>query len=386
MGARTGRIVLTLALLTVGSATFAAGADAGTPSKPLCFKVGTDVRAPYNGATNNGTCPAGFQLIDIAVGTAGPASQPACIKPSTDVRAPYNGTCPAGFQLVQLTLAPNDGVPVCVKPSTDFRSPYNNGTCPAGFAKRWLAKTASNGFLPTLSINDAQGDQHNGATPVNAVFTVTLSAPSAATVTVDYTTVPGTATECPSRGCDYDDATGTLTFVPGDTTETITVTVNDSSYPACEGTLTFVANLSNPVNATILDGQGQGTIVDSDDCSRLSINDATVGNTFNGGADVNAVFTVTLSTASAATVTVNYTTVPGTATECPATGCDYDDATGTLTFVPGDTTETITVTVHGTGAACQNVFGETFFVNLSNPVNAAIQDGQGQGNIVDQAC
>jgi hypothetical protein len=71
---------------------------------------------------------------------------------------------------------------------------------------------------------------------------VTLSAPSAVPVTVDLATVAGTAVE----GNDYNAQSGTLT---------------------CEGTLSFVVNLSNPTNATIADGQGQGTILDSLDCT-----------------------------------------------------------------------------------------------------------------------
>ena len=45
-----------------------------------------------------------------------------------------------------------------------------------------------------------------------------------------------------------------------------------------------------------------------------------------------AIFTVTLSKASTQTVTVNYTTLDGSATA----GSDYVAQSGTLTFAPGD--------------------------------------------------
>jgi hypothetical protein len=53
------------------------------------------------------------------------------------------------------------------------------------------------------------------------VFTVTLSVPFAAAVTVNYSTANGTAT----AGEDYTAASGTLTFGPGETSKTITIRV-----------------------------------------------------------------------------------------------------------------------------------------------------------------
>ena len=88
---------------------------------------------------------------------------------------------------------------------------------------------------------------------------MTLSASSTQTVTVTYATANGTAT----AGSDYTAIPATtLTFTPGQTSRTVTVTVlGDTVF---EGNETFFVNLTNPVNATIADSQGQGTIVDDD--------------------------------------------------------------------------------------------------------------------------
>jgi hypothetical protein len=106
----------------------------------------------------------------------------------------------------------------------------------------------------------------------------------------------------------------------------------------------------------------------------LQIGNATVTEG-NAGA-VAATFTVTLSAASTQPVTVAYATGNDTAT----VGSDYTSTSGTLTFATGQTSETITVLVNGDRLAEPN---ETFVVNLSNPSNATIADGQGVGTIVD---
>jgi hypothetical protein len=266
---RLVRALVAVAVAATGMfALSAAPADAigGTPVG-VCIKPSTDWRVPYA----NGSCPSGFALVHIPSGTVS-EGEPACFKVETDVRAPYNqgaqaGTCPSGETLK--LLYPGSDVLVCVKPSTDFRAPYNQGaqagTCPSGSRNVWLDTVEGGAALPTLSINDAIGDQFStdANASINAAFTVTLSAPSAVPVTVDLATVAGTAVE----GNDYNAQSGTLTFAPGVTEQPVAVHVNDSSPFGCEGTLSFVVNLSNPTNATIADGQGQGTILDSLDCT-----------------------------------------------------------------------------------------------------------------------
>jgi hypothetical protein len=106
----------------------------------------------------------------------------------------------------------------------------------------------------------------------------------------------------------------------------------------------------------------------------LSIGDVTVTQSNSG--TTSAVFTVSLSMASTQSITVNYATADGTGT----TGGDYQAASGTLTFNPGETSKTITVLVNGDAAFDPT---ETFFVNLSNAGNTAIAKSQGTGTIVN---
>ena len=309
-----------------------------------------------------------------------------------------------------------------------------------------------------LSVNDVTVTEGDTGT-VNANFTVTLSLSALDAVTVQYQTADGSATS----GSDYDSASGTLTFLPGETTKSVTVVVNGDT--ACEPSETFLIQLSGATGeATIGDGQGQGTITNDETgciltcpatvrpgdsftatvfagnsatdwvalfaqgaqntplpsnwryvplprpnmqsfmapttvgsyelrlfandtytligkCTfqvvaspALKINDVTV-NEGNAGT-TNANFTVTLSPTSSVTVTVNWQTANGTATE-PS---DYSMGSGSLTFGPGESTKTVTVMVNADTVSEPN---ETFLVSLSGASGAPISDSQGQGTIVD---
>jgi hypothetical protein len=111
---------------------------------------------------------------------------------------------------------------------------------------------------PSLSINDVTLAEGNSGT-TSLVFTVTLSATSSLTVNVDYAAANGSATVADN---DYQANTSTLTFNPGDLTKTVTVLVNgDQKFELDE---TVLVNLSNPLNATISDSQGVGTILNDD--------------------------------------------------------------------------------------------------------------------------
>jgi hypothetical protein len=111
--------------------------------------------------------------------------------------------------------------------------------------------------LPTLSIDNVSIVEGNSGTK-NAVFTVTRSGTATTAISVTYTTADGTAT----AGIDFTSITGLLTFAVNETTKTISIPIlGDTNI---EGNEIFFINLSNPINATIADAQGQGTIENDD--------------------------------------------------------------------------------------------------------------------------
>ncbi len=112
----------------------------------------------------------------------------------------------------------------------------------------------------SLVINDVTVVEGDTGT-VAAVFTVSLTVPSDSIVTVDFATSGGTATS----GTDFVPTSGTLTFLPGVTSQTVTVqTIGDLIAESDE---TYLVNLTNATNATITDTRGLGTIGDTDGTS-----------------------------------------------------------------------------------------------------------------------
>ncbi|MAT98824.1 MAG: hypothetical protein CL608_16900 [Anaerolineaceae bacterium] len=219
--------------------------------------------------------------------------------------------------------------------------------------------------LTITDISVTEGD--SGTT--DAEFTVTLSPASSQSVTVDYATNEGTA----AANNDYNTIGGQLTFDPGETTQTITVTVNSDTDD--EPDEIFTVTLSNAGNADIIDGEATGTIIDDDGLSSLTITDQSVDEGDNG--TTIAIFIVSLSPATGDTVTVDYQTANGTA----SAGSDYLSANGQLMFDPNETSQTIAVTVNGDDT--DEGTAETFVVNLSAATNANIVDNQATGTITD---
>ncbi|MBI5388234.1 MAG: M36 family metallopeptidase [Verrucomicrobia bacterium] len=113
-------------------------------------------------------------------------------------------------------------------------------------------------ITPYLTIDDVtvvEGD--DGLT--NALFTVTLSAPSGKTSSVGWATRDGSAT----AGLDYLPSSGRLVFAPGVTNLTVTVPVLANTL--YQTNRTYFVDLTVPVNAFLNRGLGTGTILDDDD-------------------------------------------------------------------------------------------------------------------------
>ncbi|MGI0486316.1 Calx-beta domain-containing protein [Pantanalinema rosaneae CENA516] len=213
-------------------------------------------------------------------------------------------------------------------------------------------------------INDVfNGEGNSGTTAFT--FTVTRTNPTGS-ASVDYTTALA-ASNPATPGVDFVATSGTLNFLPGETSKTITVLVNgDTTFEPDEY---FNVILSNPIGDTIGRSTGLGGILNDDAAPPTVSILPTPGISLpEGNSGTTAfTFTVALSTSPTQPVTVNYSTNDGTATLLDN---DYQDNDGTLTFLPGGPlTQTVTVLVNGD---TQLEPTETFTVSLNSATNALI--------------
>jgi Calx-beta domain len=227
-----------------------------------------------------------------------------------------------------------------------------------------LAAASAAADAPSLAVSDALVTEGDSGTK-NALFTVSLSAASAGPVTVDYATAEGSA-KAPG---DYTATTGTLTFAAGELSKQVAVSVVGDTLDELHET--YSLDLSNPVGATLGDARGAGTILDNDPQVSLSVDDVSAP---EGGQ--SATFTLSLSRESGKIVTVDYATVDGTA----AAPSDYASRSGTIIFMAGETSKTVSVALVQDAVVEPD---ETFTLALSRAVNATLSDGQGVATIVD---
>lgn len=207
---------------------------------------------------------------------------------------------------------------------------------------------ADNDSPPSFAISNA-GVTEGGS----AVMTVTKSGATALNLSVTYATANGSAI---APG-DYTAAAGTLTFLPGETSKSISIaTIDDAIYELAE---TFSVNLSGASGgASISTATGTATITENDVMPSLSVSNVSVME----GASANV--TVVKSGATGVNASVAYATSPGTA----GTGA-YTSTSGTLTFLPGETSKTIRIpTTNNVIFSASKMFNLT----LSAPSNAAI--------------
>jgi glucose/arabinose dehydrogenase/sugar lactone lactonase YvrE len=163
------------------------------------------------------------------------------------------------------------------------------------------------------------------------IFEVELS-PSPNAVSVRYRTVGSSQTHEPQEGV--------LEFLPGETLRYVGVSIRDDVLDELPDTVSLA--LTDADGAVIADGLGTVVVEDDDPGPPLLVEGCTVS---EGTAP--CVFTVTLSAASQNALTFHYMTVDGDA----VAGADYQGTSGTVTFEPGETRQTLAVPVLNDGDA-----------------------------------
>lgn len=243
--------------------------------------------------------------------------------------------------------------------------------------------------LPTLVMNDASVFEGNSGTkilslPVNFVGT-------------QNTTVTGVASAIPMTGVGFSPATGgsactgsvdfvsfsnvPFTIPPNTPNGTLSVNITICGNTVIEPNEHIFVSLTGVSGATCLEGtcDGIATILDDDGPVTISINNISVSEPVLRGAARTASFTVTLNHPSLLETRVNFATRDGTATASSFLP-DYQSRSGALIIPAGTLTGAIEMSILGDQITEPN---QTFFVDLSNPVNATLTDSVGQATIRD---
>lgn len=193
---------------------------------------------------------------------------------------------------------------------------------------------------------------HVNAAPVGTTTAATASVTgSGATVNVTVSAISGSATPTGSVTVSNGAAQlGSATLSGGKAAITIA--------PLPPGTYTLTVAYTPTGNFTASSTTASVTFV-------APVIAASNTSSSEGNATTTIQVPVTLSTAMSQSVTVNYSTSDGTA----SAGSDYNAATGTVTFAPGQTSRSIPITILGDTQPEQD---ESFTVNFSNPSGAAL--------------
>ena len=237
---------------------------------------------------------------------------------------------------------------------------------------------------PALIVTNQSRLERNGSLP----FRITSAPPMCSGGLVQYRMIPATATThtyshtyCGTGTTHADwDWTSTATdwtsgFASG--TRQYSATICNDVFDEDDETMIFEVRWATSMGARY---QGlpvvraTGTIRDDDDPPSVSLGNAT------GDEGDPLTFEVTLNTASARTVTVDYATATHETAlehERATFGDDLAHASGTVTIPPGEVTATITIPTIDDDAPEAT---ESFLVHLSNQVNADLATGPvGQG-------
>jgi hypothetical protein len=211
-------------------------------------------------------------------------------------------------------------------------------------------------IAPTLIVSDGTATEGFSQTGTG----VRLTNPTYLPVTVQFTTVDGTARAIH----DYGARTLTITIPPGSTfsndSENYVLIANDVVPEPAE---TFSIVIGNATNAAISDPEGIITILDDDDAGPfVFLAPAAFGFAAEGA---EGRVQVIRSGGLGSSVSVDYTISDGTATA----GVDYVAKTGTLVFGPNEREKTITFVIADDLVAEPT---ESVIVSLSNPGGGAM--------------
>ena len=247
------------------------------------------------------------------------------------------------------------------------------------------AACTSDSGAPLISIGDVQIVEGDPGDTVQAIFAVTLSCPTDAPVSVDFTTVDGTAL----AGEDFTAATGTLTFAPGEVSQYVVVDILEDTKGGVHED--FTVELSAPQGGTLRYATGHAELLSDDALILVETRSIVEGDTDTngGGYPTGITQAVRLAGPIVRPASVRFRTYAGTASPVYP-GRDYVEGTlvGTpgdrhhnyMTFLPGETERFIQLRTYGDFVEEED---ENFFLELYDPEHAEIEQAVHEIVIID---
>ena len=241
-----------------------------------------------------------------------------------------------------------------ITPNLTVNLALANATTPAGLGDQ------SSAVLTIVNVDNAVGFASannsvakNVQTGFGLVNVLRLGTTSGSCTVNYYTTTNGTAVP----GTDFYPTNGVITFNPGDTNQYIQVPIINNALP--EGNRTVLLSLTNAVGSLLVAPTNTTlTIIDTVQAAGQFLFATT---NFNANStDGNAVLTVLRTNGFTGPVSLQFTTVAGTAQPT----VNYQPVSSTVAFKDGDTTATFTIPVINNPGTLAPV---SFGVYLSNP-------------------
>lgn len=223
------------------------------------------------------------------------------------------------------------------------------------------------GSVPAFIISDLSVDEGHAAHLVSVP--VRLTGPLIDAVTVDWTTTDGTAL----AGTDYVSASGTLTFNPGITEQSLAIEILGDTLEEPDKHL--AVQLRNATGAPLAVSMARLTLLNDDLTPGFSVDDATVTEADAATPRVMT-FRIQLTPVSDAPASIEFATIEGGATA----GVDFSPVSGTLEFAAGEFEKFVSITILGDDEA---ELTESLSLRLSQPVGAILRRGSASGTIYD---
>lgn len=301
--------------------TYTVNETAGTASISVVRTGGNQGSVSVDYATSDGTATAGSDYTQTT-GTLNFAS-----KETSKIFSIAIGDDSAteGNETINLTLANPKGGGVLRSPATATLTITDNES---------VASSAGAAAAPQQHIVMFSALGYAVQENAGSITITVLREGGTSPVAVNFSASNGTA-----GAADYTLTNGTLNFAQGEMTKTFSVTVSDESN--VDGNKNLTLYLTTPTGGAILGNPSSAilTIVDNETTASGTGSFRFGTASYNVGEGETAFVTVNRVGGNNGTATVNFLTTNGTA----LSGADYTNASGTLTFLQGETSKTFKV-------------------------------------------